>query len=99
MRRLRRLGQVAAVAEYFRRRLEGYEGEVTIHYRNGRAERVEYDLERAPAVALESFDAVAAEIDEEMQGHTGSVTVPVEGGRFGKPRYRVFEPFDAIPRS
>lgn len=98
VRRLREPGQVEGVAEYIRRRVEGYEGDVILHYRSGKCERAQYDLERSPPVSVESFHAVALEIDDEMRGHTGRVTIPVEAGRFGKPRYTTFEPFDAIPR-
>lgn len=86
------------MAEYIRRRVEGYEGEIELHYKHGSCETVWYDLEHAAPVAVESFHPLALEIDAEMEGHTGRVTITVAGGRFGKPRYRTREPFDAIPR-
>lgn len=77
--------------------MQGYEGSVVFHFRRGKCERIEYVVVRAPGVTPESF-LVGEEIDDEMRGQTGSVTVACERGRFGKPRYRVFEPFDALPR-
>lgn len=94
----RSVGQLGAIGEYVRRRLQGYAGAVVFHYRGGRCERIEYNVIRAPSVSIESFAAVAEEVDDEMRGQTGSVTVTCERGRFGKPRYRVFEPYDALPR-
>lgn len=85
------------MAEYIRRRLQGYEGAVVFHFKRGTCERIEYEVARAPGVSPETF-VHGPEIDDEMRGQTGSVTVRCEGGRFGKPRYRVFEPFDALPR-
>ena len=93
----RSIGQIEGIAEYVRRRLQGYEGCVIFHFRRGTCERIEYVVSRAPGLSVETFTH-GPEIDDEMRGQTGSVTVPCESGRFRKPRYRVFEPFDALPR-
>ena len=85
-------------ASHIRRRLHGRAGAVVLHFVRGAFMKAEYDIQRGEDVPAASFHALAASIEREMQGQTGSVTVPYEGGIFGEPRYRTFEDAQAMPQ-